>query len=205
METRTFYSKNSFKAIIFILLAFGVICLVTIKSSIYSIRRDQQVIITQNGIIVGDAVTDPGLHFKIPFFQKVHYLDQHLIYDWNTDQIQVTSLDGISLSVELNLSWKIGAPIKYFQTSEAESNISILFETIFASAAESVVSSKKANEIWVIDNDIHGKHTKLKNDIVDEIKNLTTPLLKKSGVEPINLEIKGKPGKNQGDVVKAPG
>ena len=44
--------------------------LVLLFSSTYTIRETEQAIITQFGEPVGGAVTEPGLHFKLPFIHR---------------------------------------------------------------------------------------------------------------------------------------
>jgi membrane protease subunit HflC len=45
-------------------------------SAVYLVDETQQVIITQFGDPVGDAVTEPGMHFKMPFIQQANFFDK---------------------------------------------------------------------------------------------------------------------------------
>ena len=47
--------------------------LVVLSSAAYQVHEVNQVIITQFGNPIGDPVTEPGLHFKVPFIQKANY------------------------------------------------------------------------------------------------------------------------------------
>ena len=55
------------------------IFLLFVSGAIYTVREDQQVLITQFGKPVGDPVTDSGLHFKIPFIQKVNEMEKRVL------------------------------------------------------------------------------------------------------------------------------
>ena len=44
-------------------------------TSAYTVVEGKQAIITQFGKPIG-AILDPGLHFKWPFLQEVHYLER---------------------------------------------------------------------------------------------------------------------------------
>ena len=50
----------------------------------YTVNETEQVIITQFGKPVGDAVTDAGLHFKVPFIQTVNSFPKNLL-EWDSD------------------------------------------------------------------------------------------------------------------------
>ena len=55
----------------------------------YTVMETEQVILTQFGKPIGDPITEPGLHFKMPFVQKVNRVDKRIL-EW----------DGESWSVE---------------------------------------------------------------------------------------------------------
>jgi modulator of FtsH protease HflC len=46
------------------------------------VDQTEQVIITQFGQSVGEPITEPGLHFKIPFVQSVNSLDKRFL-EWD--------------------------------------------------------------------------------------------------------------------------
>ena len=54
---------------------FGLIILiiagVVLRASIYTLDQAEQAVIVQLGAPVGDPVTKPGLHFKLPFIQEL--------------------------------------------------------------------------------------------------------------------------------------
>ena len=68
---------------VILILIFAAVFLVS--SSIYTLDQTQQAIIVQLGNPVGDAVTEPGLHVKIPFIQDVVRFDRRWLEfdgDW---------------------------------------------------------------------------------------------------------------------------
>ena len=60
---------NPKRALVLIVVVVAV--LMVLSSGIYILGETEQVIITQFGEPVGDPVTQPGLHFKIPFIPVV--------------------------------------------------------------------------------------------------------------------------------------
>jgi membrane protease subunit HflC len=64
------------------------VLLIVLFSSVYIVNETQQVVITQFGRSVGEAVTTPGLNFKVPFIQKVNYFDKRYL-EWDGDANQI--------------------------------------------------------------------------------------------------------------------
>ena len=58
-----------------------------LKTSIYTLDQAEQAVIVQLGAPVGDPVTTPGLHFKLPFIQEVRRFDKRVI-SWDGDPNQ---------------------------------------------------------------------------------------------------------------------
>lgn len=82
--------------------------------SLYVVDETQQVIITQFGEPQGDAVTTPGLKFKIPFIQKVNRFDKRYL-EWDGDRNQVPTKDKKFIFVDSYARWVITDPLQYFQ------------------------------------------------------------------------------------------
>ncbi len=57
--------------LILIAIVLGII---VVRASTYVLPEWEQVIITQFGEPIGEAVTEPGLQFKMPFIQEVNRL-----------------------------------------------------------------------------------------------------------------------------------
>ncbi len=84
-------------------------------NSAYVVDETEQVVITQFGRVVGDPVTEPGLNFKLPFFQKANIFPKNLL-TWDGVPGQVPTKDKTYIWVDTFARWKIVDPIKYFQT-----------------------------------------------------------------------------------------
>ena len=57
-------------------IAVGVALLMLLGGSAYTVHETEQVIITQFGEPVGDPIVEPGLHFKLPFIQRINVVGQ---------------------------------------------------------------------------------------------------------------------------------
>ena len=98
-----------------LLLIPVIIILIAIFSGAYIIDETEQVIITQFGKAIGKAKKDPGLYFKIPVFQQANFFPKNLL-EWDGDPGQVPTLDKTYIYVDTFARWKIGDPLKFFQT-----------------------------------------------------------------------------------------
>ena len=101
------------------ILAVVAAAVVLIYGSVYVVDETQQVVITQFGRIVGDAVKEPGLKFKLPFIQKANYFPKNLL-EWDGDPGQVPTKDKTYIWVDTFARWRISDPIVYFQTVKDE-------------------------------------------------------------------------------------
>jgi len=92
----------------------GFVLLVVLSSGLYIISETEQVVITQFGEPVGDPVTEPGVHFKIPFIQTANFFDKRFL-EWDGDPNQVPTKDKRFIWVNTYARWRISDPLKFFQ------------------------------------------------------------------------------------------
>jgi membrane protease subunit HflC len=80
----------------------------------YTVSETEQVIITQFGEPVGDPVTTPGLHFKLPFMQRTNVFDNRFL-EWDGNPNQVPTRDRRFIWVDTYARWRITDPLLFFQ------------------------------------------------------------------------------------------
>ncbi len=91
-----------------------VVVLFILMDGTYIVDETNQVIITQFGEPVSEAIVDPGLHFKIPFIQVANYFEKRFL-EWDGDPNQVPTRDKRFIWVNTYARWRIADPLKYFQ------------------------------------------------------------------------------------------
>ena len=91
-----------------------VLLLIAIKSSVYIVNEKEQVVITQFGRPVGNAVTQPGIQFKVPFIQKVNVFDKRYL-EWDGDPNQVPTKDKKFIFVDTYARWQITDPLQFYK------------------------------------------------------------------------------------------
>lgn len=88
--------------------------LALLLSSVYVVTETQQVVITQFGEPVGQPITTPGLHFKIPFTQDANYFDKRFL-EWDGSPNQIPTKDKRFIWVDSYARWRISDPLLFFQ------------------------------------------------------------------------------------------
>ena len=84
----------------------AVVAIIALMSAVYVVDETQQVIITQFGEPVGQPVTNPGLHFKIPFTQDANYFDKRFL-EWDGSPNQIPTKDKRFIWVDSYARWRI--------------------------------------------------------------------------------------------------
>jgi len=97
-----------------LLLIIAALILIVVFSATYMVNETQQVIVTQFGKPVGDPVTEPGIHLKTPFIQKVYYFDKRFL-EWDGYPNQIPTKDKRFIWVDTYARWRIADPLLFFQ------------------------------------------------------------------------------------------
>ncbi|KEZ77688.1 protease modulator HflC [Salinisphaera hydrothermalis] len=88
--------------------------------SMFVVTPRERVVVVQMGEIVGSQY-QPGLHFKIPFVQKVHRFDRRVMT--LTGEIdRVLTSENKNLSVDYYVKWQIADPVKYYLSTHGNAD-----------------------------------------------------------------------------------
>jgi membrane protease subunit HflC len=105
-----------------ILLAISIIIiLIGLSSSVFIVQEKDQVVITQFGKPVGEAITEPGMYFKLPLIQDANYFEKRVM-EWNGDPNQVPTKDKKFIFVDTYARWQITDPLQFFKRLTNERN-----------------------------------------------------------------------------------
>jgi len=94
--------------------ALVVVVLAVLSSTVYLVDETEQVIVTQFGQPIGVAVTEPGLHWKVPFVQITNVFDKRFL-EWDGVANQVPTRDKRFIWVDTYARWRISDPLLFFQ------------------------------------------------------------------------------------------
>jgi len=100
------------------LIILLLIILIGASASLFTVDETQTTIVTQFGKYIRSA-TEPGLYFKIPFVQVVHYFDKRIL-EYDASPSEILTKDKKNLVLDNYSRWKIIDPLKFFQTVRSE-------------------------------------------------------------------------------------
>lgn len=115
--------------------------------SVFTVNMTQQAIVLQ----FGDArqtVTEPGLHFKLPFVQNVIYIDKRILnLDSPKNNDPIISSDQKQLVVDAFARYRIVDPLKFYQSIPDPRLVTNRLQPIFTSALRNVVGEETLETI----------------------------------------------------------
>jgi membrane protease subunit HflC len=141
--------------------------LIVIGGSLYTIDQTQQVVITQFGEPIGDPITEPGLHVKIPFVQKVNYFEKRILA-WDGLPTQVPTKDKRYIWVDTTARWKIVDPLKFLESVGGERTALGRLDDIIDSATRNQITNHLLYEL-VRDSGREFVETEVSLEIEEEI------------------------------------
>jgi modulator of FtsH protease HflC len=128
------------------LVAFIVVLLVLVDSSLFTVSQNEQVLITQFGQPVR-VIRDPGLHAKTPFVQTVLYFDKRLL-NIELPGDQITLGDQRRLVVDSFTVYRITDPLLYYQSvGPAEDGIRGRLNSVVSAALRDVLADNKLLDV----------------------------------------------------------
>lgn len=133
------------------LVAIGIFALILVLTSMYTINEDQDAVVTTFG--QPSVVSDPGMHFKLPFIQKVRKVDMSVRgmaigYDGEGNSIENESLmitkDFNFVSVDFYLEWQVTDAIAYLY---AANDPELVTKTLAMSFIRDTIGSYNVDEV----------------------------------------------------------
>lgn len=97
-----------------VLIAVGLLGLLTLVDAVFVVSETNQVIITQFGEPIGGPINMAGLHLKAPFIQKTNYFEKRWL-EWEGFPNQIPTKDKKYIWVETYARWRIHDPLVFFQ------------------------------------------------------------------------------------------
>lgn len=132
---------NKYIAVIIVLIIAGVVFM----SSAYTVDETEQVVITQFGRVIGEAVTEPGLKFRIPFVQRANYFPSN-IQAWDGEPGQIPTLDKTYIWVDTFARWRIVDPVAFLRTVTDVTSAMGRLDDIINPAVRNVITSHELIE-----------------------------------------------------------
>ncbi|QJD28819.1 protease modulator HflC [Methylococcus geothermalis] len=120
--------------------------LLALYLSAYTVDQTQQVIVTQFGRPVGEPITDPGLHFKLPFVQQVNRFDKRYLA-WDGPMVEMSTKDKTYIQVDTFARWRITDAMRYYLRLRDERSAQSRLEDILGSETRTAIARHELIEV----------------------------------------------------------
>jgi membrane protease subunit HflC len=132
-------------------LAVAALSLVLFMAA-FTVDQTEQAIITQFGRPVGDPITRPGLHFKLPLVQQVNRFDKRYMA-WDGPMVEMSTKDKTYVQVDTFARWRIAAPMQYYLRLRDERSAQSRLEDILGSETRTAIARHELIEVVRTDKD----------------------------------------------------
>lgn len=179
---------------------------VILFQSLFVVQETEQVILTQFGEIQGVPVTEAGLHWRVPFIQKVNKLEKRIL-SWDGESSELPTKDKLFIRIDSFARWKIKDPQTFFLRLRNESTALTRLDDILDSAAREAIANhvlleivRSENREVILDEDLK----QLDSDVIGRLQDISVgrdriermivaaaqPTLESLGIELLDLRIK---------------
>lgn len=165
-----------------ILALIGAVALVSYMT-LFTVDQTQQALVLEFGKPKRE-ITEPGLHYKIPFVQNVEYFDKRIL-DIDTSSQEVIASDKKRLVVDAFARYRITDPLLFFQSVRderiANARLGAILEAslrrvLGGATFADVVRDKREGLMRTIAGQVNGEAAELGVKIVDvRIKRVDLP------------------------------
>ena len=110
---------------------------IAIFNSVYTVYETQQALVLQFGRFIR-TVTEPGLHFKLPFLQNVVYIDRRVL-DFDAPAEEVILGDQKRLVVDAFARYRIIDAQRFYQAVRDEDGLRRRIDTVLDASLRKVL------------------------------------------------------------------
>lgn len=135
---------NPLRSLILGLLAL--LALMVLFGGFFTLSETDQAIITQFGRPIGAPITEPGLHWKVPFSQKVNRLEKRVL-EWDGQPNEMPTKDKTYIEVDTFARWRISDPTQFFVRITDERSARSRLDDIIGSEVRTAVARHELIEI----------------------------------------------------------
>lgn len=129
-----------------LILVLAFVAAILLMASVYTVDEAEQAIVVQFGAPVGEPITEPGLHFRVPFIQEIRRFDKRLL-SWDGDPNQIPTVEEQFISVDTTARWRIVDPLKYLQSVQNEFGAQSRLNDILDSVVRDKIASSSLVDI----------------------------------------------------------
>lgn len=132
--------------IIIPIVGLVIVLVVLLSQSLFVVGETEQVVLTQFGKPVGEAITTPGLKFKTPFVQVANFFEKRYM-EWDGDPNQVPTKDKKYIYVDTYARWLITDPLQFFKRMTNERGAQSRLDDILDGETRDFIANNNIEEI----------------------------------------------------------
>ena len=162
-------------------LLYGVLLLVLavfVTQCCFTVHQTQQALVLQ----LGDPLPEiyrPGLHFKLPFIQKVVYFDARVL-DYAASSREAFTVDKKTIVLDNYARWRISDPLQFYRTMRTIPGAQARLDDVVYSQLRALVGAYTLTEVV----------SKERATIMTRVTEKVSDLMKPYGVEVLDVRIK---------------
>lgn len=155
----------------------GIVGLILISSSIFTVQENEQVLVMRFGN-PKDQIAEPGLHFKFSVLDQTRVFEKRIL---NVDPPaeEVLLADQKRLVVDSFARYKIVDILKFFQTLNSETSAQTRLYTVINSAVRSAMGKATLQDIL----------SKKRDTLMEDIQQTVNVEAKRFGIEVVDVRI----------------
>ncbi|MDQ7826599.1 MAG: protease modulator HflC [Candidatus Eremiobacteraeota bacterium] len=150
-------------ALFLIVAGLAILCMM---ACFFVVDQTQDAVRTQFGQPVGGTIMKPGLYFKVPLIQEIHYFDKRIM-EWDGNPNEIPTRDKKFIWVDTTARWRIKDPLKFLQTVKDENGAHSRLDDVIDAASRDHIT---------------------KNSLIDVVRNTNRKLQFSEGMEDLNRE-----------------
>ncbi len=127
------------------LLVVAVLAVILINSIFFTVREDQQVVVTRLGKPVR-VLREAGLAFRTPFLEQLTFFDKRLL-EYDSNPTEIITQDKKSLVIDNFSRWRIIDPLKFLRTVRNEVGAQARLDDIIYSELREELGRKELVQI----------------------------------------------------------
>ena len=164
--------KKSFLLIpLILLIALG-------SQSLFTVHETQKAMLIQLGEPV-DEVLGPGLHFKIPFIQRVEYFDARIL-DYDARSAEALTSDKKTIVLDNYARWIISDPLLFYRSVRTSPRAQARLDDVVYSQLRAQVGRHTLTEV------VSSK----RGSIMEDVTKRTSDIMKQYGITVVDVRVK---------------
>lgn len=155
-----------------------VICVGILSQSYFTVHQTQQAIVLQLGDPLHE-IYGPGIHFKLPFIQKVVYFDARVL-DYDARSREAFTVDKKAIVLDNYARWRIVDPLQFYRTMRTIPGAQARLDDVVYSQLRALVGAYTLTQV------VSSHRAAIMKEVTDKVAALMKPF----GVEVLDVRIK---------------